>query len=467
MLGAMQLDGYVRVSRVGGRDVEAESYRTERDQRDAIQAWADREGHEVIAWHVERDASGRRMSRPRFDAVLRRIERNETSGLVVAYRSRFGRTMLGALQAIQRIEEAGGAALAADGFDARTPEGRLAIAVMLAFAEYELERIEANWRAAQGGAVARGIHIGKAPRGYTRTGPPRRPGGPPTGPLVPGPDADAVTEAFRLRASGEPWSRVCDHLGVTEGVARKMIRSRTYLGEARGPRGLVNRSAHPALVDEVTWHRAQPGAATARTRPHERTDLGGLVRCAGCGHVMAAVQTHTRGRPLASYVCRGRHAEGRCPAPAGVTARLLDAWVADQVDHALANPAHAGASRVRAVMDGHGAHAEAAAALAAAEAELRAYVTSGVALRQDLFAAGVEAREARLAEARRRVAAAPAEGAAWWHDDTRPMTAAEFDAADTRALYRRLIEAVVVAKAATRASRPVGDRARIVWRDEA
>jgi len=461
----MQLDGYVRVSRLAGRDTESASYRTEADQRDAITSWADREGHEIIAWHVERDVSGRRMSRPLFDVAMRRIERRETDGLAVAYRSRFGRTMLGTLQAIQRIEAAGGVALAADGFDSTTPEGRLARDVMLRFAEYELERIEANWRSAQGAAVARGVHIGKPPRGYTRTGPPRRNGGAATGPLVPDPAvAPKVTEAYRLRAAGEPWSVVCDLLGISQGVARKMLQSRTYLGEARGPRGLVNPGAHPALVDEDTWHRAQPGAPTGRTQPHEATRLGGLVRCAGCGHAMAAVQSRPRGRPLASYVCRGRHREGRCPAPAGVTARLLDAWVADQVDQALANPAFAGYEQVRAVLEGASARDAAQAELAEAEAELVAFVTTAAALRVDMFTSGVAAREARVAEARRRLGASPADGSAWWAGDERPLTAEEFDAADTRALYRRLIEAVIVARAPDKRSRPVGDRARVVWR---
>lgn len=462
----MQLDGYLRVSAVRGRDVEAESYRTERDQREAIERWAAREGHEVIAWHVERDVSGRKMSRPKFNLAMRRIEHHETGGVVVAYRSRFGRTMLGSLQAIQRIEAAGGVALAADGFDGRTPEGRLAIGIMMLFAEYELERIDGNWRAAQSAAVARGIHIGIAPRGYMRLGPPRVEGGSPTGPLVPDPEwGPKVTEAFRRKAAGESLGALADRLGITVPSVRKMLSNRTYLGIARGPRGLENPNAHPPLVDADTFALCTPGRYGERSSAAPVRVLGGLVRCAGCGYAMASVGG-SGARGVDAYACRGRHAGGRCTATAGVTERLLNAWVANQVDLAMADPQHPGYAPVRAVLDGGDEWAASKQAVEVAEAELRAFVVGAAALRADLFAAGVEAREQAVAEARRRLAAAPEASRAWWEGNTQPMTAGEFDARDTKALYRRLIERVEVGRARDRVGRDLGERCRIVWRGQ-
>src|SRR4051812_49283933 len=99
----MQLDAYIRVSRVGARDTEAESFRSVEDQRSAIQAWALSNGHEIIAEHVELDQSGKAASRPMFDLVMRRIAARQTDGVITAYRSWFGRSMLNNLLAIRDI----------------------------------------------------------------------------------------------------------------------------------------------------------------------------------------------------------------------------------------------------------------------------------------------------------------------------------------------------------------------------
>jgi len=52
----MRLDGYIRVSRVGGRS--GDSFHSPDLQREAIQGWAAAHGHEIVQWHEELDESG-------------------------------------------------------------------------------------------------------------------------------------------------------------------------------------------------------------------------------------------------------------------------------------------------------------------------------------------------------------------------------------------------------------------------
>jgi hypothetical protein len=53
---SLRLDGYVRVSRVGGR--EGEGYISPSVQREAISNYAAELDGEIVAWHQDEDYSG-------------------------------------------------------------------------------------------------------------------------------------------------------------------------------------------------------------------------------------------------------------------------------------------------------------------------------------------------------------------------------------------------------------------------
>ncbi|MCW3069823.1 MAG: recombinase family protein, partial [Solirubrobacterales bacterium] len=120
----MQLDAYIRVSQTRGR--EGDSFLSPDQQRQRIEQWASGYGHEIV-WHEpELDQSGGKMSRPIFDQVMARIEAGHTQGIVVAKADRFARSLVGALSALERIQDRGAHfASVAEGFDTTTPTGRL------------------------------------------------------------------------------------------------------------------------------------------------------------------------------------------------------------------------------------------------------------------------------------------------------------------------------------------------------
>src|SRR5262249_8999662 len=143
-------------------------------------------------------------------------------------------------------------------------------------------------------AVGRGIHISsRPPTGYQRDE---------TGHLVPHePAASAVKELFRRRALGVSWAELARYLeeqGIRTpsgkpywsktGVAG-IVKNPAYLGQARGG-SAVKENAHEPLVSRAEFDAAQSTRKSLFAQRDgsvaSRAMLGGLVRCAGCGHTL-------------------------------------------------------------------------------------------------------------------------------------------------------------------------------------
>src|SRR5690348_12101892 len=133
----MLVDGYVRVSQVRGR--KGPSFISPLEQRSQIESWASVNRATVAMMYEELDESGARADRPLLQEALARVERGDTNGIVVARLDRFGRSLVNGLEAIERIRRAGGVFVSVqDGFDIRTPTGKLVLRLMLSMAEFEL-----------------------------------------------------------------------------------------------------------------------------------------------------------------------------------------------------------------------------------------------------------------------------------------------------------------------------------------
>ena len=103
----MRLGGYVRVSMHGERDTEHESYITERDQREKIEAWAAEKGVEIAEWYVDSNVSGKTMRRPDLDRMLADVRAGTIDGAAVAYLDRFSRAKVGdAMEIVKEMSDA-------------------------------------------------------------------------------------------------------------------------------------------------------------------------------------------------------------------------------------------------------------------------------------------------------------------------------------------------------------------------
>jgi DNA invertase Pin-like site-specific DNA recombinase len=325
-----RLDAYIRVSDVHGR--EGDSFISPRVQEERIRAWATANGHEIVEAFHELDVSGGTMDRPLLNEVMARFDAGETDGLVVFRLDRFGRTLVGALALIEQIHERDGLfASVSDGFDITQETGRLVLRILLSIAQFELERLRSSWREAKARAVDRGIHLSaRVPYGYRRPDTPINPrtGKQEAAPLEIDPEtAPYVGAIFERRAAGTSWAAIrvwlnesgqltSEGLPWSQSTLIKVVKNRVYLGEAFGAVKNDKRKpgAHPAIVDEKTWHAAQ-------TRPEARfvlsgrpdSVLRGLVRCAGCRYTFFKTGAARDPATDTRMGCSRHYHRGDCP----------------------------------------------------------------------------------------------------------------------------------------------------------
>jgi len=323
MLYAMRLDGYVRVSRVGGR--EGEGYISPSVQKDAIKQYAKDLKGKIVEWHDDQDYSGGNIERPGFQRCLERLAASESDGVVVMGIDRFSRSTADGYQVVREITDRGQVfASCNERIDPRTPEGSFMLRQFLSNAELFLDQAKARWWTAKARAVARGAHIGPTPIGYQRK----------EGCLSPnsiyGP---AMTELFTLAAGGQHGDSALAQWmteraprqggrGWQPSEIRRWLSNRVYLGEVRYGE-LINEEAHEALTDPATWERCQREAGVQR-KAHSKFLLSGLVRCAACRYAMGGQTYGGAKQDTPIYRCTGR---GGCPEPSVIVAERLEGYV--------------------------------------------------------------------------------------------------------------------------------------------
>jgi hypothetical protein len=365
--------------------------------------------------------------------------------------SRFSRNLLDGVTVADRVRAANGQIIGED-LDSSAPMGRAILGFLLGWAEEERDARKAGWREAQVRAAARGVHPTRTPVGYTRD---------PDGRLTPdGGAAAAVTAMFKARAGGSSLQECADLLteatgkGWSRSSVRQMFTSQTYLGRIVIGDGIYQEDAHPALVDDKTWHLAQRGGARPRHDGSLASQgvLAGLIRCAGCGHVLTVTASGPQGARVASYTCRRRRASGDCPAPAAGNVNKIDALLAEGI-----------ASRSTGRTD-FGVYMEAVEASSRefelAMQELEGFLEAGLVteLGRDLYAREVGRRRQAVEEKR----------AIWEADEARgkalirlgETTGLDHD----RAQARQAVASVVLAKGDGRGRwQPLEERLEVVW----
>jgi site-specific DNA recombinase len=451
----LQVDGYVRVSRVGGR--AGESYGSPEEQERAIRAWARERGARVDELVVEEDVSGGKRAEEReLGRLIERVERGESDGIVCYRLSRFGRSLTDILANVERLKAAGGRLVCtADGIDSSSAGGKLLIGVLGTLAEIERDTRAEYWKTSVRRAIERGQFIGgRAPIGYRLE----------EGRLVVDPDeARVIRKAFGLRARGESWERVArwmagqGHPMSTAGV-QSMVASRTYRGDVF--RGKYRKAdAHPAIVPENEWQAAQWSGE--RPVPSGRASgrgilAGGLAVCAGCGRPMGVNTGRLSGKyDTASYVCKSQHRVKKCRAPASASVAKVDAYVEAKLFERMARDKDAKARWARAD--------QAKEAVNAAEAEMDKFL-------EHASAADLGERYGREVKKRREaIRKAKAEQARWAARELRPLFVAtpeqwgKLAIKTKREMARGYIERVVITRTTRGRWQPMEERVEVEW----
>jgi DNA invertase Pin-like site-specific DNA recombinase len=354
---SLRLDGYVRVSRVGGR--EGEGYISPSVQREAISNYAAELDGEIVAWHQDEDYSGGNVKRPDFQATLERLRDGASDGIVVMAIDRFARSVADGAGVVREITERGQVfASCQERIDPRTDEGQYMLNTFLNNAELFLNQSKTKWRTSKARAVARGAHIGPTPIGYLKVEPqPTKPthippadskalGGPTeSGRLVKHPTyGPAITDLFERasngsegdsalarwmserapRASGAPWQ---------PSEVRRWLKSRVYLGQVHYGE-LQNPNAHEPLTDPETFERAQSKPGSPRRANGRCFLLAGLVRCSCCRYAMSGFNYGGADHETPIYRC-GRARTRGCSESSVIVAKRLEDHVVGLVREQL------------------------------------------------------------------------------------------------------------------------------------
>jgi site-specific DNA recombinase len=205
------VDVYVRVSRVGTREHLTSPEEQERDAR----RFAESRGLTIGEVFTDLNESGGTLERPGFAKVLRRIERGESAGVVVAYLSRASRDTVQGLELLSRISSLGAELYAPNLPDYTTPDGRMLATIQFAIDTGYLDRKAAEFEQAKRGAIEAGIPIAhQAPIGYRKRADRRLEPDPVTAPIV--------RRVFEERAKGAgptALARMLDESGISGEVA--------------------------------------------------------------------------------------------------------------------------------------------------------------------------------------------------------------------------------------------------------
>jgi DNA invertase Pin-like site-specific DNA recombinase len=331
---------YVRVSDTRGREdnltspqIQFEKIAVEIEQR---HGWKIIHGPKEFE---ELDQSGGRLDRPKLLRAVEMVERGDADVIAVYMLSRFARSTAAA-GLIERVETAGGEVLSVSepALGGGTISGELMRNIMLSIDQHARKLSTVHRNNARERAVNEGRHMGPVPIGYRaeryvdtvgRDGTQKAIA---KGKLVPDETtAPIVRGMFERSAAGmskygiSRW--VFEESGIQLAIQTtgRILRNRIYLGELRHG-SYVNEEAHQALVEELTWKRAQRNGIPFRGDGTPRL-LNGLLRCSGCRSAMRVSRPNGR-RRSDFYTCR-RAADGgaMCRAPASVTAPVIEEYV--------------------------------------------------------------------------------------------------------------------------------------------
>ena len=150
--------GYVRAS----TQEEVRQGSNER-QKDIIRQYAESRGYE-LEFFEDRAKSGKNTQRPDFERMLKSLD-NEPKVVIVAKIDRFARSLSDLMRMLEYLDQKGIGFVSVNhpGIDTTTPNGRLLLQILGAFAEFERNMINSRTKTGREQALNRGVRFGRPP----------------------------------------------------------------------------------------------------------------------------------------------------------------------------------------------------------------------------------------------------------------------------------------------------------------
>ena len=130
-------------------------------QKDTIRQYADSRGYELELFE-DRAKSGKNILRPDFERMLKSLD-TKPKVVIVAKIDRFARSLSDLLRILEYLDQKGIGFISVNdpGIDTTTPNGRLLLQILGAFAEFERNMINSRTKAGREQAMNRGVKFGR------------------------------------------------------------------------------------------------------------------------------------------------------------------------------------------------------------------------------------------------------------------------------------------------------------------
>jgi len=453
-------------------------------QQDTIRANGAANNIRIVDWEDESNVSGGTpLDRRPYGRAIARVEDPDdpVMAIVFAYRSRHDREVIEGIQAIQRMDRAGGVLLVGG----TTLTHRTA----MKWAEATMGSVMSEWqrrelREAIAKGVAEAVADGRVPHTAMPLGLEAVDEHNHVRPVADEALLDIVRDAYAMRDRGETIDAV--RLFLRENgyersyrSVQRMLRSPLYIAQIRyggkkrddgsiTPEYINDNLGYEPIVDPALWERVQSRHVIAgrnTKRPHLLARLGVLI-CGTCGARMTIVSRAARngGKAYDYYRC-GKGRINDCPAPPSIAVDVIDPFVIAAAIREVEDVVE-GESAIREVRD---ADKKATALEDAAEDAEAKFVTLGKGKHTRARAAVDRLQDEAVA------ARAYADELRADLGEVEELGGAELlrsedpaDLVDQRALLRRVMSGrVIVSPDSTRGRTPVADRVRITPRGQA
>ncbi len=132
-------------------------------QKAIIREYAKSKDYE-LEFFEDRAKSGKNIQRPDFERMLNTLD-SKPKVVIVAKTDRFARSLSDLLRMLEYLDQKGVGFISVNdpGIDTTTPNGRLLLQILGAFAEFERNMINSRTRAGREQALNRGVRFGRPP----------------------------------------------------------------------------------------------------------------------------------------------------------------------------------------------------------------------------------------------------------------------------------------------------------------
>lgn len=304
---------YIRVStkeQTNGHSIE--------EQTERLKKYADAMGWTIVKIYVDPGYSGSNIKRPALKMLMSDIESSAIDKVVVYKLDRLSRSQKDTLYLIEDVFLKNNVDFVSmtENFDTSTPFGRAMIGLLSIFAQLEREQIKERMEMGREARAKKGYYHGSAnpPIGYDYI----------DGELIINDyEAMLVKEVYNLYCSGVTTGKIAKLLNSkgynhrygewNRSTIRSMLLNKHYIGQVRYQKDNWFPGIHKPIIDEDTFEKASQIFEETRKRydtstynfNRNSTLLGGLLKCARCGHSYGKTNSSKRkdGTYINYYTC--------------------------------------------------------------------------------------------------------------------------------------------------------------------